>query len=328
MAEGFVIVARERGNELVAAECLALTGVLPRPDGIAFCDEVSHVVRSAYLRVGGSLIARAPTLEALSEEIRRKGCRFDAFRIEYIRLGNAPSGSSREGILAVADALEGSYPNLDSPRTRLALIASEGEYLFGAILVEPDRSYERHNQKPYTTSSSLPSRLSRALVNLVAVPGAVVLDPCCGVGSILLEAAAMGARVIGCDWNVRMAGMARANLAHYGYAGTVHCADARAWTTPVDAVVTDLPYGRNTVAREEVVRGILAAVARVAPRAVFVAMGDLRSWMEDAGFRQVKVYAVPKYKGFVRRVHVGESAVVSRSEEKACLFNSPSALPV
>jgi tRNA G10 N-methylase Trm11 len=312
MPTGFVVVSRERGNELVAAECFALTGAHPRPDGLALCDEILGVERSAYLRLGGHVLARASSLDALIAEIRRMGFRFDAFRIEHVGLDGAPSGSSRERTIAVAEALTDSYPNLNDPKTRLAVVVSANAFLFGEIRVEPDRSYEQHDAKPYTTSSSLPSRLSRALVNLVAKPGAVVLDPCCGVGSLLLEVVAVGATAVGCDWNVRMVGMSRANLAHFGYEGTVHRADARTWTTPVDAVVTDLPYGRNTVAPEEVVRGILAAVARVAPRAVFVAFSDIRPWMENAGFRDVNVYDVPKHTGFVRRVHVGESAVFTR----------------
>lgn len=303
----FVIALRETGNELIAAECLALTGATPQPDGLAFCEDTSEVKRSAYLRWGGNVLVRAPSLEELLTEVRRKALRFDEFRVEFVRLGNAPPLPSQKSIVAVADALKGCFPNLDHPKVRLALVVGATEVLLGEIRTESDRSYTRHDAKPYTTSSSLPSRLSRALVNLVAQKGDVVLDPCCGVGTLLLEAAAVGAIPVGCDWNLRMVEKARANLSHFGYAGTIHHADARTWHMPVDAVVTDLPYGRNTVMSPNVVRGILSAVARVATRAVFVALADVRSWMEEAGFSNVRVYAVPKYRGFVRRVHVGES---------------------
>lgn len=303
----FVIALRETENELIAAECLALTGAVPRPDGLAFCEDTSEVKRSAYLRLGGSVLARAPSLEELLTEIRRKAFRFDEFRVEFVRLSDALLLSSQKSIVAVADALKGCFPNLDHPKVRLALVVGATEVLFGEIRTESDRSYMRHDAKPYTTSSSLSSRLSRALVNLVARRGDVVLDPCCGVGTLLLEAAAIGAIPVGCDWNFRMVEKARANLAHFGYAGAIHHADARTWKTPVDAVVTDLPYGRNTVMSPNVVREIFSAVARIASRAVFVTLADVRSWMEEAGFFNVRVYAVPKYTGFIRRVHVGES---------------------
>ena len=192
---------------------------------------------------------------------------------------------------------------MEDPRVRLVLVQQEQRWWLGRWVVGPDGSYRRHRSKPWQTSSSLPARLARALVNLVPVGARRVLDPCCGTGSILLEAAAVGLEPIGVDWNVKMVGMSRANLAHFGYTAPVHHADARTWSEPADAIVTDLPYGKNLPAAEQLVEAILSNCVRLAPFAVYVSTADLSPTLRAVGYAQVERWAVPKNRGFVRFVH-------------------------
>uniref|UniRef100_A0A7C4XNV5 Methyltransferase domain-containing protein n=1 Tax=candidate division WWE3 bacterium TaxID=2053526 RepID=A0A7C4XNV5_UNCKA len=60
---------------------------------------------------------------------------------------------------------------------------------------------------------SMPPRLAKIMVNLSAcIPGKVLLDPFCGVGTILQEALLMRAQVIGMDINPWCVKASRANL--------------------------------------------------------------------------------------------------------------------
>lgn len=302
----FAVCIQEPDNAVIGAECAALTGVFPEADGFASTSDIAAVSRAAYLRFGARAIAHAETLDELLAQISSSRFPTEDFRIELTRLSDAPKlskTSELETIIAVADAMD-AYPNLKSPTHRFALVIRKEGLWFGEIVAEPDRSWERHDGKPYRTSSSLPSRLSRALVNLISKPGEVVLDPCCGTGSILLEAVAIGATAHGADNNPRMVGMSRANLAHFGYSATVEFADARVWARRGDAVVTDLPYGKNSLTTEENLRGILNHAATLAPKGVFVAGADISDWLTAAGYGDVRVYSAAKSTGFVRHVHV------------------------
>lgn len=127
---------------------------------------------------------------------------------------------------------------------------------------DPKETAARHvKHRPRFSPVSLPPKLARALVNLARVPrGGILYDPCCGTGGILLEAAAMGIRVIGSDLDPAMAEATRTNLQHYGrppldaYASDVGAAPAelaRREIAPIDAVVTDLPYGRSASTGKE-----------------------------------------------------------------------------
>ena len=296
------VCTRISGNELVTAECESLTGGRPAADGVARCQTIAHVSRAAYVQTGLRLIAEEHTLPSLIEAVASQ--EFDAtdFCIAELRLSRANPVRWREAVVGIANAIQ-AFPNLDFPKHRFLLVIRQDSLCFGEVLAEADHSYQQHSSKPYHLSSSLPARLARGLVNLVTPPAGSILDPCCGTGSVILEACALGLQAEGSDWNPRMVGMARKNLAHFGYPARVTRTDARQGTRPADAVVTDLPYGHFSPLDEGNVRAILQNCARLAPLGVFVAGADISAWLRQAGYIKVEVFRVQKRDTFSRYVH-------------------------
>lgn len=99
----------------------------------------------------------------------------------------------------------------------------------------------------------LPPKLAQTMLNLAQVsPGNRVLDPFCGTGVVLQEAALMGASVYGSDVSTRMVDFARQNLKWLrdGYAIDfeeyleVTDATSAAWQQPIDRVVCETYLGR------------------------------------------------------------------------------------
>ena len=291
-----------RRHGLIAAECAALTGSTPDDDGVAGCAGVARVVRGAYVRTGLRAIAAADDLDDLVSRVGALDLDVDRFRVDL----HDPSGrlgrASRDVAVAIADVLDDD-PDLSDPRHRLVVVATDGRVALGEVVATADDAYRAHDAKPWTTSSSLDARVARALVNLV--PDArSILDPCCGAGSIVLEAASLGLRAIGVDDKAAMAGMTRENLAHLGLEATVERADAREVEHRVDAVVTDLPYGHAIERDDAAVRAILERCAGLAPHGVFVAPHRIDAWLAGAGHRVDAVHEVVKRRGFSRWIHV------------------------
>ena len=308
-AEGVVVCVGERENELVAAECAALTGSMPDRSFLhaaARRADIRRLPQAAYLRYGMRLIAEAPTLDALCRELRARAVAADGFRIEFHRLNPDAPYKRMESIAAAADAIEG-RPNLSEPSVRFLLAAGRRTVLFGHLETEPTRSYEAHERKPWRMSSSLPARLARGMVNL-APNARTLLNLCCGSGSLLLEAAALGMRAVGCDLNMKMVGMTLQNARHFEYEIEAFKADARTLDCRADAVVVDLPYGKNLQADAANLQAIMNNAARLSPFAVIAACADLRPWMRAAGFEDVRVYRAPKNAFFTRHIHTGVSA--------------------
>jgi len=143
-----------------------------------------------------------------------------------------------------------------SPWIRISLIAPQLELrLFDDsigvrmpvgrdIILDRDPKY-----RPYAPPTAMESLLSRALVNLTRLtPGHIFLDPFCGTGSIALEAAEMGLRVICIDINPRIVEEAKMLIReYYGHRNVdISVGDARNLDLEdesIDGIATDPPYG-------------------------------------------------------------------------------------
>ena len=158
----FTACIRDPTNQLVAAECLALTGTSPAADGIALGGSIDAVAHAAYINYGARLLARGNSIDELAANIGRLDLDLDGFRLDIERIGHTPWAERRQTIVAVADALKNCYPNLSNPRHRIIVVERDEELLCGQILTQTDRSYRQHDDKPHRTSASLPSRLARA----------------------------------------------------------------------------------------------------------------------------------------------------------------------
>ncbi|MGA9275937.1 hypothetical protein, partial [Ilumatobacter sp.] len=196
------ICARVDRHGLIAAECRSLTGGVPDGDGIARCERIDRVSRAAFVQKGLDVVARGDTLDELIANVAAADFPADSFRIDV----HDPSGRIGRSTQSVATALADVIPfgpDLRSPQHRFIVTAGDAGLVFGEVVTETDAGYRRHDAKPWTTSSSLDGRFARGLVNLV--PDArSVLDPCCGAGSIVLEAASLGLDAYGVDWKPAM----------------------------------------------------------------------------------------------------------------------------
>jgi len=113
-----------------------------------------------------------------------------------------------------------------------------------------------------------PPPLVRLLLSRVEVRiGTRVLDPTCGSGGLLLEAARRGARVAGIERDPLLARLAEVNLGLSGVPATIRCADFfAAVPEPVDVVVANPPFSvviddPAVLARYEVAAGRARALS-------------------------------------------------------------------
>lgn len=106
-----------------------------------------------------------------------------------------------------------------------------------------------------------------------------VLDPFCGTGGVLLEAAEMGLRPIGLDRDRRMVVGTRLSLRRYGVDDGLVVADAGRLPMrrgAIHGIATDPPYGRAASTRGEPIRELydraFRAFADLLPKGAHVAI--------------------------------------------------------
>ena len=99
--------------------------------------------------------------------------------------------------------------------------------------------------RPYFSPISIHPRIARSMVNLAnCSTNNTVLDPFCGTGGILIEAADMGMKAKGLDLLEKMVVNSKGNLEHFGLEGEIEKGDVKeSKNQNFEAIVTDPPYG-------------------------------------------------------------------------------------
>jgi tRNA (guanine10-N2)-dimethyltransferase len=225
-------------------------------------------------RIDEALAETPPSLDMLVAAARGIAPRIGpAFRVRAHRIGErseAPSPAAIEREVGAALA-PGRRVVFDGPADELRVLLAERAHLALAREEIDRRPFEaRHvRHRPHFRPVALHPRFARALVNLARVrPGDRVADPFAGTGGLLVEAALVGAKVVGGDLDPGMAEGARAFLRQEGLAGDVlqgDVAETLAKGGPFDAVMSDPPYGRASWTAKEKPRDLcrraLSAIA-------------------------------------------------------------------
>jgi 23S rRNA G2445 N2-methylase RlmL len=139
----------------------------------------------------------------------------------------------------------------------------DGQYVAGLRL--SDASMRQHGGRAAERAGALRPTVAAAMVQLAGDPGGLLLDPCCGSGTILAEALAAGWAAEGTDIDAEAVEMAARNAA----GASVQVGDAREVLVADEcagACVSNLPFGRQfgvPGAWQDWVRTVLAEMSRV-----------------------------------------------------------------
>ena len=193
-------------------------------------------------------------------------------------------------------------PDLEKPDIVLGIVACSGEWYVG-IHEKNEAVWLHHQKKPREYSTALSTRMARAVVN-IAVPdpeGIKAIDPCCGIGTVLVEALSMGIDIIGRDIKPLPAIGARENVAHFGYSCEIKRGAIEDVTDHYDAAIIDLPYNLCHTASPEEQLSILKHAHRIADRVVVVTGEPIDDMMKEAGLI-IRDRCEAKKIGFTREI--------------------------
>lgn len=265
-----------------------------------FTNRVVDVTNSAYLKLCGEVVLTALSFSELLEKINRADFDYDQFRIEIhasVRT-RMDLESNIVGVVAIADNIKNGNPNLNNPAIWIDILGNETGYYFLIRKSASNNSWRAHIKKPYSFSSSLGARHSRALVNIACHKAKTFLDPCCGFGNVVLEAAYLGYEAVGNDLNPKQVWYAEENLKHFGFERHILQQDALTLLpdSKVDSVIVDFPYGLNSHAPEDFYFDFIKYYFTRTKILVTLTMVPFAEELQKAGY-QVLGVAVP-YKGY------------------------------
>lgn len=215
-------------------------------------DRVLIVTSKADPNLVASRIAFARRVGALLEE-PSKG--FGAAKGKRVRFRRFSLRGAVWG-LDVSHFLRGLDASVDLANPELEFTMVEGRRTYFA-LTAPGRmrqnwSLRRPRRRPFFHPAAIFPKLSRALVNMTRCKeGELFLDPFAGTGSLPLEAAEIGARVVAADQSSTMVAGALSNMEKFRsqWLGVVRADAFHPPFRQVDAIATDIPYGRASSTR-------------------------------------------------------------------------------
>ncbi|HKL39502.1 MAG TPA: hypothetical protein VJ894_02430, partial [Cryomorphaceae bacterium] len=178
---------------------------------------------SAFVKKRLDIIATSTDYKPLLALIEEASIAAEGFKVEYLVLNGDETGYPERlnKLRDIGFRIEGS-PDYHNPQTNYALCLYEGDWVFGK-LIKDSFDWHQHKQKPKSYSNSIGMSIAKALVNIAAKGSKEIklLDSCCGVGTIMLEACYAGYEIEGCDINWKICHDARENLSHFNYSAQV-----------------------------------------------------------------------------------------------------------
>lgn len=176
-------------------------------------------------------------------------------------------------------------PDLEQPETVFGVVTVDNKWYFGNLVVS-EPIWLHHQQKPHMYSTALNTRVARAVAN-IAVPhpeGVRAIDPCCGIGTVLVEALSMGIGIVGRDINRRVVLGSRKNIAHFGLKGDVTTGPISEIDDNYDVAIIDMPYNLFTHITIEEQLDIVKQARRFTKKVVIVTIDTMDHMVEEAGF--------------------------------------------
>ncbi|MGB3260010.1 TRM11 family SAM-dependent methyltransferase [Paenisporosarcina sp.] len=246
--------------------------------------------RSPFMKERIQVIFEGDKLSDILKQVEVVNMLESTFKVIFVKINDLAATEKveykqkREIEREIGLIIEGEA-DVHRPDITFGLVPFEGRWYFGKYL-KNEAVWLHHLKKPREYSTALSTRVARAVAN-IAVPnpeGVKAIDPCCGIGTVLVEALSMGIDIVGRDINPLVVLGSRENIAHFGLSGDVDLGPIAEVTSSYDATIIDMPYNLFTHATSEEQLSILKHARPFSKKLVVVTIETIDHMIEEAGF--------------------------------------------
>ena len=271
-----------------------------------FSDKDIDPSRSPFIKHRISIIFIESSLETIVEKIRANDIAYDDFKVNYIKseYGDVNYEERLKASKDIGFAIQG-YPDIHNPQINLAITRINDVWIFGEYK-KNDLSWQRFNKMPHSYSNGLSLKMARAIVN-IAVEDKIhsrVIDPCCGIGTIVLEALDLGIDICGVEISKQIAHNARNNIEFFGYnRDKIICGDMQEVKENFDIAIVDIPYGLFSPITVEEQRLIIEKSRDIAEKVILISFEEMDKELIECGFKIIDKSTLVKNK-FTRYITI------------------------
>lgn len=256
--------------------------------------------RSVFIRSRIDILKRDKDFQQILHYINKENLTFYEFKVTYLK-NEDTHVSYQEAIdkcKQIAFPINGSV-NMQNPKVSLIITKIKEEWIFGIQHI--NYLWNKHENKPHTYSYSLSLRLARSLINIGIGQdfSLKVVDPCCGIGTVVLEGLGIGAHIKGYDISKDVAYKARLNLEYYGYdPHVIERKDMHDIDEEFDVCLLDIPYGLYSTCTYEQQVALLKSAYRFSKKLVLVTLERMDEELEKIGYNVEEICEVGKNETF------------------------------
>ncbi len=268
---------------------------------------------SPFIKNRLDIISSSKDYSELLKKIKKENIYTDRFKVEYLILDGDTRGNTErlEKSRDVGFCIE-AEPDYYTP-TVIYSICNFNEVWYFGILLKNNPEWQKHKKKPCSFSNSINMEIAKTLVSISSKgnKSRQLLDACCGVGTVLLEACFSGFDIEGCEINWKNYYHTKDNLVHFEYTAKVHCLDIKDLDKNYDAAIIDLPYNLRSYSDDSITLNIIQSTARLANRIVIVSISDIEPIIKKSEL-QISDYCIVEKKGkskFKRIIWVCEKRI-------------------
>ncbi len=261
--------------------------------------------RSPFVKFRITIVHSAPTLDLLVQTLKDHSIAYNNFKFARFKIEDEKLDYPSWLVSAhrLGYVIRGNV-DMKNPSIQLGTTIVDGRWIFG-IYEKNENKWQTHNLKPYTNSNSLETRTARAIVNIATgnMDNPHIVDPCCGVGTVVLEALSIGINVEGFELHYLVAQQAKKNIAYFGYPNCITKGDMHEIDRIYDVAIVDLPYGLFTASTHTEQQDIINTSRRITKKLVIVTSSNMDEQIILAGFTIIERCRVHKGR-FVRYVRL------------------------
>ncbi|MBU3158549.1 SAM-dependent methyltransferase [Clostridium frigoris] len=258
----------------------------PLNDKYLFSNIHINPSRSPFIKKCISMVYVGDAMERIIEQINNDKLTSNKYKVVYINAPHENIGfhEGRRIEFEIGFSILGEC-EMKKPENIFGITKIGNTWIFGKCESNTSEWLQR-NKKPFSYSNALKVNVCRALVN-IAVGNNLscsVVDPCCGIGTVLIEAISMGINIKGYEINSLIGENAKTNLRYFGYEDVITIGDMNNIQNKYDVAIVDLPYGIFTQITADEQLAIMDSTRRIASKMVIVTFEDMKEQIKSVGF--------------------------------------------
>lgn len=269
-----------------------------------FSDELIDISRSTFLKGVITVLYTDSNIQQIENQITKDQLTVNNYKINFVKLQEVSYIERIESMRTLGTAILGDFAIKD-PDVQFILTKIDDIWIFGQLYANKNKWRERR-QKPHNYSHALDVKLAKAVINIAISNNfnLSVIDPCCGIGTVIIEGRASGVNISGYEINPLVKQHCNLNLDYFGFAPNVTKTDMLLSQEHFDVAILDLPYGHTSFITKEEQTALLKKTKEISNKSVIITMEDMSDIMISLGMNIIDTCKIKKSNAFSRYVTV------------------------